>query len=120
MPAIAPGPGVVTHINVFTVAPEKQQLLVDSLIETVKVAREVPGWLSASVHRSYDGTRVVNYVQFESHEAAQAVLKRLAAGGYLKRNTELGTVAPGQYEVVYTLDKASPDFFRRWLDVPPA
>ena len=89
----------------FTVAPEKQQLLVDSLIETVKAARRVPGWLSASVHRSYDGTRVVNYVQFESHEAAQAVLKHLAAGGYLKRNTELATVAPGQYEVVYTLDK---------------
>ena len=105
MPVIAPGTGVVTHINVFTVAPEKQQLLVDSLIETVKAARNVPGWVSASVHRSYDGTRVVNYVQFESYDAAQAVLKHLAAGGYLKRNTELGTVAPGQYEVVYTLDK---------------
>lgn len=105
MPRIASGTGVVTHVNVFTVAPEKQQLLVDSLIETVKAAREVPGWLSASVHRSYDGTRVVNYVQFESHAAAQAVLKHLAAGGYLKRNTALGTVAPGQYEVVYALEK---------------
>jgi len=106
MPAIPSRKGVVVHINVFTVAPEKQQLLVDSLIETVNVAQEVPGWLSARVHRSYDGTRVVNYVQYESQEAAQAVLRHLAAGGYLKRNTELGTVAPGQYEVVYTLDKA--------------
>ena len=105
MPVIAAGTGIVTHINVFTVAPEKQQLLVDSLVETVKAARNVPGWLSASIHRSYDGTRVVNYVQFESHDAAQAVLKHLAAGGYLKRNTELGTVAPGQYEVAYTLEK---------------
>jgi len=105
MPVIAAGKAIVTHINVFTVAPEKQQLLVDSLTETVKAARTVPGWLSASIHRSHDGTRVVNYVQYESRDAAQAVLKHLAAGGYLKRNTELGTVVPGQYDVVYTLDK---------------
>ena len=106
MPVIAAGKGIVTHINVFTVTPEKQQLLVDSLIETVKAARSVKGWLSASIHRSHDGTRVVNYVQYESHEAAQAVLRHLAAKGYLKRNTGLGSVAPGQYEVVYTLEKA--------------
>jgi len=105
MPVIVAGNGVVTDINVFTVAPEKQQLLVDSLVETVNAARSVPGWLSASIHRSHDGTRVVNYVQYESREAAQAVLKYLAAGGYLKRNTDLGKVAPGQYDVVYTLDK---------------
>jgi hypothetical protein len=105
MPVIVAGDGVVTDINVFTVAPEKQQLLVDSLVETVNAARSVPGWLSASIHRSQDGTRVVNYVQYESREAAQAVLKYLAAGGSLKRNTDLGKVAPGQYDVVYTLDK---------------
>jgi|SRR5689334_16121030 heme-degrading monooxygenase HmoA len=97
---------VVVHINVFTVTPEQQQQLVDSLIETINAARTVPGWLSARLHRSYDGTRVVNYVQYESHEAAQAVLRHLAAKGYLKRNTGLGSVAPGQYEVVYTLEKA--------------
>jgi len=39
-------------------------------------------------------------------ESITQVVHDLAAGGYLKRNTELGTVAPGQYEVVYTLDKA--------------
>jgi quinol monooxygenase YgiN len=105
MPVIAAGSGIVTDINVFTVVPEKQQLLVDSLMETVNAARNVPGWLSASIHRSPDGTRVVNYVQYESREAAQAVLKHLAAGGYLRRNTELGTVAPGRYDVVYTLDR---------------
>lgn len=103
MPTIEAENSVVTHINVFTVPPEKQQLLINSLIETVHAARDVPGWLSASIHRSFDGTRVVNYVQFESHEAAGAVLRHLAAGGYLKRNTELGQVAGGQYEVVYTL-----------------
>ncbi len=105
MPSIEADNSVVTHINVFTVPREKQQLLIDSLVETVNAAKTVPGWLSASIHRSFDGTQVVNYVQFESHEAAQSVLRHLAAGGYLKRNTELGSVAGGHYEVVYTLEQ---------------
>ena len=104
MPKVEAGTGVVTHINVFTVAPEKQQLLVDSLIETVNAAKAVPGWLSASIHRSFDGRQVVNYVQFASHEAAQAVLRHIAATGHLQKNLALGTVAPGQYDVVYTLE----------------
>jgi heme-degrading monooxygenase HmoA len=105
MPKVEAGNGVVTHINVFTVAPEKQQLLVDSLLETVKAAKTVPGWISASIHRSFDGRHVVNYVQFESHEAAQEVLRHIASTGHLKKNLSLGSVAPGQYEVVHTLDK---------------
>ena len=105
MPKIEAGSGVVTHINVFTVEPEKQQLLVDSLLETVREARSVPGWLSASIHRSFDGRQVVNYVQFASHEAAQAVLRHIAATGHLRKNLQLGSVAPGQYEVVHAVDK---------------
>ena len=105
MATIEAGDGRLTQINVFTVAPEDQQRLVDGLIETVHAAREVPGWISASIHRSLDGTRVVNYVQFESQEAAGAVLEHLATGGYLQRNLRLGTVAGGSYEVVYVLER---------------
>jgi hypothetical protein len=105
MPKIEAGEGVVTHINVFTTTPEKQQQLVDSLIETVNAAKTVPGWLSARIHRSFDGRQVVNYVQFASHEAAREVLRHLAATGHLQKNLALGSVAPGQYEVVYTLGK---------------
>ena len=105
MPTIEARTGVVTHVNVFSVPKEKQQELIDSLVETVNAARTVPGWISASIHRSFDGAHVVNYVQYESQEAARAVLKHLAAGGYLERNTLLGTVVPGQYEVVYTIER---------------
>jgi len=101
MPSIQPGSKIVTHINVFTVAPAKQQELVDSLVETVRAAKQVPGWLSASIHKSFDGRQVVNYVQFESHAAAQAANKHLLSLGLIQRNTALGTVAPGQYEVVH-------------------
>jgi quinol monooxygenase YgiN len=50
MPTIEPATTVVTHINVFTVDPARQQALVDSLIETVEEARNVPGCISASIH----------------------------------------------------------------------
>jgi hypothetical protein len=105
MPTIKSGTTIVTHINVFTVAPEKQQALVDSLVETVKEAKNVKGWISASIHRSFDGRQVVNYVQFESHAAAQAVTKHLLSRGLIQRNVALGSVAPGQYEVAFAIEK---------------
>ena len=105
MPVIEAGNAVITHINVFSVDPARQQELVDSLTETVNAARQMPGWISASIHRSFDGRRVVNYVQFESHEAAQKVTQQLLAGNLIQRNTAIGSVQPGQYEVVYTLSK---------------
>lgn len=104
MAVIEAGGGVVTQINVFTVAPDRQEALVASLTETVKAASTVPGWISASIHRSFDGRQVTNYVQFESAEAARRVLRHLAEGGYLQRNTALATsVAPGQYEVAFAI-----------------
>ena len=105
MPTIEPNNGVVTHINVFTVSPDKQQALVDSLKETVQAAKEIDGWISASIHKSLDGRQVVNYVQFESAAAAQAVTRHLLSRGLIQRNVALGSVAPGQYEVTYCLEK---------------
>ena len=55
---------VVTLVNVFTVRPEKQDTLVQLLIEaTNKTMRHLPGFVSASIHRSLDNTRVVNYAR---------------------------------------------------------
>lgn len=105
MPVIESDKGVITQINVFTVPPEHQQALVDLLIEAAGSVRDVPGWISCSLHKSLDGTRVVNYAQCESHEAWEAVMAKLIAGGYLERNKALGSAAPGLYEVAYTVEK---------------
>src|SRR5580700_6736223 len=90
MPIIKANSGIITQINVFTVPDGGQQPLIDLLAESAKYASSVPGWLSASVHRSLDGTRVVNYAQSESVEASKAVIDRLRAGGFLERNREFG------------------------------
>jgi len=105
MPEIKSGQGIITQVNVFTVVPENQQPLIDLLIEAANSVRDVPGWLSASIHRSLDGTRVVNYAQCESYEAWEVIMQRLREGGYLDRNKTLGIAAPGLYEVVYTVDR---------------
>jgi hypothetical protein len=105
MPSIDANTDIVTQINVFTVPQGGQQALIDLLTEAAKFASATPGWISASVHRSRDGTRVVNYAQCESMEAALRVIDRLRAGGWLERNKTLGEAHPGLYDVVFTLDQ---------------
>lgn len=105
MPIIRANAGVITQINVFTVPEGGQDALIDLLSEAARFSRETPGWLSASLHKSRDGTRVVNYAQSESPTAAQAVFERLRNHGFLARNKALGDAHPGLYEVVFTLDR---------------
>ncbi|WP_044564450.1 antibiotic biosynthesis monooxygenase [Azospirillum sp. B4] len=105
MPIIRAHGGIITQINVFTVPEGGQQALIDLLAEAADYASDTPGWLSASVHRSRDGTRVVNYAQSDSLEAAQAVIHRLREAGYLERNQRLGQAQPGLYDVVFTLER---------------
>ncbi len=92
---------VVTLINVFTVDPENQQRLVELWQRaTEELMRHLPGFVSANVHRSFDGTKVVNYAQWESQEAFAAMLQNPEARPYLTQLSELGTPAPVLCEVV--------------------
>jgi quinol monooxygenase YgiN len=64
-----------TLINVFTVEPENAAKLAGLLHEaTETVMRHFPGFVSANIHVSTDGTRVVNYAQWETAEAYQTML----------------------------------------------
>jgi antibiotic biosynthesis monooxygenase (ABM) superfamily enzyme len=105
VPVINANTGIVTQINVFTVPEGGQQALIEFLAEAAKFASTTPGWISASVHRSRDGTRVVNYAQSESLEAAKRIIDRLREAGWLERNKALGDAHPGLYDVVFTLER---------------
>lgn len=96
--------GVVTQINVFTVAPENQQALIDLLQEAAQFASQIPGWISASIHRSLDGSRVVNYAQSKDLESAQRIIDALREAGWLDRNKVLAEAHPGLYEVIFTAE----------------
>src|ERR1700742_1248742 len=63
-----------TLINVFTVEPGRARQLADLLTAaTEEVMQHIDGFISANIHLSTDGTRVVNYAQWRSAEALQAM-----------------------------------------------
>jgi heme-degrading monooxygenase HmoA len=77
---IQQGTDVATLINVFTVRPERQRELLELLARaTEDVMRKRPGFISANLHASADGERVVNYAQWESADAFHAMLADPAA-----------------------------------------
>ena len=92
---------VVTLINVFTVSPENQQKLVDMLVEATQTTMQhVPGFVSASIHKSADGTRVANYAQWRRAEDFHQMLKNPKALEHMKPIQELATYDAHLYEVV--------------------
>ena len=104
---IASGNDVVTLINVFTVSPENQQKLVDMLLEATQATmRHVPGFVSASIHKSADGTRVANYAQWRRAEDFEAMLRDPRAAEHMKPIRELATNDAHLYEVVESLAAA--------------
>jgi hypothetical protein len=105
MSKIEANQGIITQINVFTVAEENKQALIELLIEAANSVRGVEGWISANIHVSLDGKQVVNYAQCANYAAWENVMQKLIAGNFLERNKTLATAHPALYEVVYTLEK---------------
>jgi quinol monooxygenase YgiN len=94
---------VITLINVFTVEPSNQQRLVALLTEATEVSvRQAPGFVSASLHRGTDGTKVTMYAQWRSMEAYQAMRQNPAPLPYFQEALTIATFEPGVYEVVRT------------------
>jgi quinol monooxygenase YgiN len=99
---------LVTLINVFTVESEKQQQLVDLLVHATDLAmKHVPGFISANIHRSLDGKKVVNYAQWRSVEDFEAMMKNPAAKPHMEQVAAIANFEPALYEVVETCAVAS-------------
>ncbi|MGO9752299.1 MAG: antibiotic biosynthesis monooxygenase family protein [Solirubrobacteraceae bacterium] len=92
---INPDAPMVTLINVFTVAPEDQKRLITLWQQaTDDIIRHLPGFISANIHASPDGTKVVNYAQWESPEAFNAMRQNPDASAHLRELAQIGTPAP--------------------------
>jgi quinol monooxygenase YgiN len=100
---IDPEASIVTLINVFTVAPDRQRELVDLLDEaTDAVMRHRPGFVSANIHASVDGQRVVNYAQWESEADFRAMLDDPVAQQHMRAAVEIAEAEPRLYTVAAT------------------
>ncbi|MBB2973302.1 antibiotic biosynthesis monooxygenase family protein [Mesorhizobium sp. RMAD-H1] len=92
---------MITMINVFTVDPPNQQRLLDLLARaTDEFVRQAPGFVSSTLHRSIDGSKVAMYAQWRSIEDYEAM--RADPGPLLlfKEALTLARFDSGMYEVV--------------------
>ena len=92
---------LVTLINVFTVEPENQRQLLELLARATETSvRHAPGFISSSLHRGLDGTKVTMYAQWRSIEDYQAMRENPAPLPYLQQALAIAKFEPGMYEVV--------------------
>jgi quinol monooxygenase YgiN len=101
MTTISLSPKVITLINVFTVEPANQQKLLELLTRATETSvRHAPGFISSSLHRGLDGTKVTMYAQWRSVEDYQAMRENPAPLPFLQQALAIARFEPGMYEVI--------------------
>ena len=105
MATIATTPGLMTLINVFTVAPDKQDELIRLLTEaTAQTMKRLPGFVSANIHKGVDGTTVVNYAQWRSREDFEAMRGNPEAKPHMETIAKIARFNPIVCHVVESID----------------
>src|SRR4029078_4916669 len=107
MPQIRTDNQTVTQITIVEPEPGKQAEALSLMQERARFMEGQPGFVSISLHRSLDGRRIVNYIQWQSREQLQSAHKspRLRKEwGRFDRLTD--EIDPHLYEVVQIMDGA--------------
>jgi quinol monooxygenase YgiN len=98
-----------TFINIFRCRPPNQDEVVRINVDIVdQVASTFPGFVSASVHRSTDGTRVFNYLQWETAEHLAAMQRSPAFQAIARRFDGLIEFEPNECEVAHVAEHGAP------------
>lgn len=100
MATICEDESVLTLINVFTVDPDDQDELVDCLVSaTEAMMADKPGFVSANLHASLDGERVVNYAQWQSRADFEAIFEDPDVQSHMAEIEAIATADYHLYEV---------------------
>ncbi|WP_243858299.1 antibiotic biosynthesis monooxygenase [Mycobacterium sp. DL440] len=75
---------------------EREPGLGDGIVELLRqatedVMRHIPGFITANIHVSTDGTRVINYAQWRRAEDFRAMLADPAAREHMSRCADIAT-----------------------------
>jgi quinol monooxygenase YgiN len=101
MPDIRQDNPVITQITTVKMRPDNQDEVLELMKERARFMARQPGFVSVSLHRSADGSHVVNYVQWTDKEKLKAAhhspefRKKWPKFGELVQDVE-----PALYEVV--------------------
>src|SRR5215212_10217228 len=68
MPKIQINTQTITQITVVDAEPEKQAEALSMMAERARFMARQAGFVSISLHRSLDGRRIVNYVQWQNRD----------------------------------------------------
>jgi quinol monooxygenase YgiN len=105
---IVSGADYATFINTFRCDPSHQDEVVRINVDIVdKVASTFPGFIAAAVHRSTDGTRVFNYLQWESAEHLAAMQRSSEFQEIARRFAGLIEFEPHECEIVHMGERCS-------------
>jgi heme-degrading monooxygenase HmoA len=72
MPEIREGNDIVTQITTVKVPKENQSEVLQLMEERARFMAKQPGFVSVSLHKSEDGSHVVNYVQWTNRQKLEA------------------------------------------------
>ena len=78
MPHIQTDNQTVTQITVVEAEPERQQEALSLMAERARFMARQPGFVSISLHRSIDGRRIVNYVQWRNRPQIAGLAQGMA------------------------------------------
>ena len=94
--------GIVTQITTVKLPPDKQQEVLNLMIERARFMATQPGFVSVNLHRSKDGSHVINYIQWTNAEKLSAAHH---APEFRRKWPRFGEIAeeiePCLYDVVF-------------------
>jgi quinol monooxygenase YgiN len=98
---------MISLINVFTVDPANQHRLLDLLVRaTDEFVSRAPGFVSSTLHRSLDGTKVTMYAQWRSAGDYESMRRDPGPLPFLEEALTIAKFEPGMYEIVRTFTPA--------------
>jgi heme-degrading monooxygenase HmoA len=105
MPEIQTDNQPITQITVVEQEPGKQAEALALMRERAHFMAKQPGFMSISLHRSLDGRRIVNYIQWKSREQLEAAHHSPEFRKEWKRfDAMTGEIDPHLYEVAEVID----------------
>ena len=101
MAEIQQNKGIVTQITTVKLPPDRQQEVLRLMTERARFMAKQPGFVSIRLHRSQDGSHVINYIQWSDAEKLKAAHH---SPEFRKNWPEFGKIAeeidPCLYDVV--------------------
>ena len=105
MPQIRTDGQPVTQITIVEPEQGKQAEALSLMTERARFMARQPGFVSISLHRSLDGRRIVNYIQWQSRELLQSAHKSPEFRKEWNRFDDMtDEIDPHLYEVAQVLD----------------